>query len=56
MRFNNTNYILPKQIIPISEPRPANDEIQYTTTSGNALNTSLPNQISNTYTDGDTQL
>ena len=52
MRFNNKNVILPE---PWVQPRPANNEIWYTSSDGNIVTPnsgSLPTIVSNTYVDG----
>ena len=53
MRYNNKNVLLPE---PWVQPGPANNEIWYTSTDGNivtpTLQSSLPNMVSDTYSDG----
>ena len=52
MRFNNKNVILPE---PWVQPRPANNEIWYTSSDGNIVTPksgSLPTIVFNTYVDG----
>ena len=53
MRYNNKNVLLPE---PWVQPGQPNDEIWYTSSDGNivtpTLQSSLPNMVSDTYSDG----